>query len=364
MTLAAWLHDFSPIALRLGPLTVRWYGLSYLAGFAGGWLLLRWLARRGVVRIAPQRVADAILLIIVGVVVGGRLGYVLLYRPSLLWSFTPDLPWWGALAIHEGGMASHGGMIGVVIAAWLIARGPADDDGVRHDAVPVRHVLDAMCLIGPLGLFFGRIANFVNGELLGRIVADPGAPAPWWAVRFPQELVENEAPVLTGEQARALQALIDAVRRPGDSDGAALDRLIAAVQAGVPGIGEQLAPVLAARHPSQLYQAAAEGVVVGAVVWFVGRRPRVPGVVGCWFLISYGVLRVVTEFWRLPDAHLMTKRPLGLSRGQWLSLVMVAVGLAILVKLVRSREPRLGGWATTRPPVGGDTPPRSADRER
>lgn len=345
MTLAAWLHDFSPVALRLGPFTVRWYGLSYLAGFAAGWLLLRWLARRGVVRIAPERVADAILLIIVGVVVGGRLGYVLLYRPSLLWSFTPDLPWWGVLAIHEGGMASHGGMIGLIVAAWLIARGPADHDGVRSGAVPVRHVLDAMCLIGPLGLLFGRLANFVNGELLGRIVALPGAPAPWWAVRFPQELVETDAPALTAEQHGALKALMEAVRRPGDSDAAALDRLIEAVQAGVPGIGERLAPLLSARHPSQLYQAAAEGVVVGAVLWFVARRPRVPGVVGCWFLISYGALRVVTEFWRLPDAHLKTPRIAGLSRGQWLSLVMVAVGVAILAKLARSREPKLGGWA-------------------
>lgn len=360
MTLAAWMHDLSPVAFRLGPLTVRWYGLSYLAGFAAAWVILRWLARRGTSRLAPERVADAVLAGVVGVVVGGRLGYVLFYRPSLAWTFTTDLPWWGVLAVHEGGMASHGGMIGAVIAAWFIARGRPAVDGSHPERVPMLHVLDLMCLVAPIGLFFGRIANFVNGELLGRIVAAPGEPAPWWAVRFPQELAERDAPDLTADQARRLNEAIEAVRQPGDTQGMGLDRLIAAVQRGVPGIRERVEPLLSARHPSQLYQAAAEGIVVGAVVWLVARRPRVPGVIGCWFLISYGVLRVLTEVWRLPDSHLAVQRPGGLSRGQWFSVVMVVIGAAALARLSRSTTPRLGGWAVKQPEAAAITAGKEA----
>jgi phosphatidylglycerol:prolipoprotein diacylglycerol transferase len=105
--------------------------------------------------------------------------------------------------------------------------------------------------------------------------------------------------------------------------------------------------LISARHPSQLYQAAAEGVGVGLALWFVARRPRVPGIVGSWFLIAYGALRIVTEFWRLPDAHLAVGRIAGLSRGQWLSALMVVIGVFFLMTLWRSKEPKMGGWMHT-----------------
>ncbi len=350
VTLAAWLHDLSPVALRLGPLTVRWYGLSYLAGFALAWLMLRWLSRRGVARLAPERVGDVVLTSVVGIVVGGRLGYALFYRPSLLWTFTDQFPWWELLSIHQGGMASHGGIIGAIIAGWFVARGPRAPDGSRPQRAPFRHVMDIFTLLVPVGLFLGRIANLVNGELLGRIVAGPGEPAPWWAVKFPQELLESGGPALSAEQQRSLDALVESVMPPGDPYSAGLERLIAAVQRGDAGLAAQLAPLISARHPSQLYQAAAEGLALGAVLWFVARKPRVPGIVGSWFLITYGVLRVITEVWRLPDSHLASPRIVGLSRGQWLSVAMVGIGVFFLVKLSRSSEPRMGGWATNKAP--------------
>ncbi len=351
MTLA-WLHDLGPIAFHLGPLAIRWYGLSYAAGFVIAWLVLRWLARRGAGLIPEARVGDAILCAVVGVVVGGRLGYVLFYQPDLLWSVSGDFPWWGVLRVHEGGMASHGGMAGVIVAAWVISRGWSDGRGGRMGRAPLLHVLDLMCLVAPFGLFLGRIANFINGELLGRIVARPGAAAPWWAVRYPQELIEGYACERTPDQERLLGQLAEPFRPMGGDRIDAFRALITRVQAGDRELARRLEPLISARHPSQLYQAVAEGVVVGLVVWILARRPRRPGVVGCAFLISYGVLRVATEFWRLPDAHLAHQRPLGLSRGQWLSVLMVAVGLGVLGWIGRSGAGRIGGWGRRRIPAG------------
>jgi len=183
--LGGWLHDLSPFVFRLpngfGP---RWYGLSYLAGFLIGWLVLKRLARRGLIAIPEHRVADAIMLVVLGVVVGGRLGYCLVYRPGLFIDFSTetvlglDLPVWGVLKIWDGGMASHGGMAGVIVAAWRISRGfkAETEDGaiITEGRCPPLHVLDALALVAPFGLLLGRIANFINGELLGRVVAGPG----------------------------------------------------------------------------------------------------------------------------------------------------------------------------------------------
>src|SRR5947207_12128457 len=121
-TLAAWLHDISPFLLRFTPtFGLRWYGLAYATGFLIAWWWLRWMSKRGVTPLSPQRVSDAMLLLVLGVVVGGRLGYVLFYSHDLLWYFTSSFPWWGVLQLQKGGMASHGGMIGVIMASLFIA---------------------------------------------------------------------------------------------------------------------------------------------------------------------------------------------------------------------------------------------------
>lgn len=363
--LGGWFHTLSPFLVEFSPgVGLRWYGLAYAAAFVWGWLYLRWAAKRGVSLIPADRVGDAILWIILGVVVGGRLGYVLFYEVSLLWSFSDSLPFWGVLAINKGGMASHGGMIGVILASWRISRGwkPFEADALEGDTnarsnaagdarphrvgrCPMLHVLDVLASCAPIGLLFGRLANFVNGELLGRIVAMPGQRAPWWAVRYPQEVTSGHDAPRTPEQIDALNAVIADYSREGDTFADAWDRVLHAIHRGDDGLVERLEPLISARAPSQLVQAFCEGVVLAVVLWAVARVPRKPGVIGCWFLIAYGLMRIGTEFVRLPDDHLADPRIMGITRGQWLSGLMIAAGIGFLFWLSRRSMDRLGGWA-------------------
>lgn len=338
LTLGAWTHDISPYVLRIsGDFGIRWYGVSYLLGFILGYLLLRLMAKRGWVRIPQAAVVDFILAAVLGTIIGGRLGYIAFYRPELLWEFTPNIPWWGALDIAHGGMASHGGMIGMIIACAIFSR-KLVRAGFK-DASTL-HLMDCLCLICPPGLFLGRIANFINGELLGAIVADRGQPAPWWAVRFPQEL--REAPSFfphPPEQQDQIAALVE-------ESGGSLDAVLNRIQGGDAAFKETISRYLYARHPSQLYQAFAEGIVLFVVLWWIWRKPRRPGVMVAAFFITYGIGRIVTEFWRLPDAHLQVPRWLGLSRGQWLSVLMIVAAFALLAIIRKRKEQPIGGWCT------------------
>ncbi|MCC6228664.1 MAG: prolipoprotein diacylglyceryl transferase [Phycisphaerales bacterium] len=337
----AWLHNLDPVILRIsGELAVRWYGVSYLAGFVIGWFLLRRLAKKGGTTLSVTDIDDLIMSVVVGVIIGGRLGYAVFYDPSLLYTFSKDVPFWELFRVTNGGMASHGGMIGVVIAGGTFFR------RFRrvHPSVtiPVWHILDLLALAAPIGLGLGRVANFINGELLGKIVAMPGEPAPWWAVRYPQEILTKHDPgILMPLEAR--MAREEAIRR---LTGAAIEergfsrayeRVLDQLHTHAASVETQLRPLLSARHPSQVYQALAEGLVLGVALWIVYRATKRPGIVSACFLMIYGMLRIVTEFWRLPDAQLAVQRVLGLSRGQWLSAVMVALGVGLyayaLVKL-------------------------------
>ena len=166
-----WVHDIDPFLWRIsGEFGLRWYGLSYLAGISlGWWLLVRW-ARAGRLPMPAQQVGDFVVAIAIGIVVGGRLGYAAIYEPALFTTWTSSLPWWRLLAVHEGGMASHGGIAGVAVAGWWWSRRRRQDLLVLGDG---------LAAVAPLGLACGRLANFINGELWGR---------PWdgpWAVIFP-----------------------------------------------------------------------------------------------------------------------------------------------------------------------------------
>ncbi|MBC7833887.1 MAG: prolipoprotein diacylglyceryl transferase [Phycisphaerales bacterium] len=354
MTLAAWLHTLSPYLVRISDsgFGLRWYGLSYLAGFLVAYLLLRACTRRGLMLIPPERIGDAMMWFIGGVLVGGRLGYVLLYQPDLLGQFSRNVPWWGVLAIQGGGMSAHGGIAGVIFAAWRVSRGwrtrSATGGFTRTGRVSTLHLMDLIALLAPLGLMFGRLANFINGELLGRVHSPPGTSGPWWTVQFPQELRgwlrpgvrTDQTPALTPGQEQELWSLAARASQPGDTSYThALDRVIANAAT----YASELRPLLSSRYPSQLFQAAAE-LALFMVLWVVWARPRKPGVVGCWFMMTYGLLRIVTEFWRLPDAQFAVERPLGLSRGQWYSVPMVVFGAAMLVWVSRRRVPKMGGW--------------------
>jgi phosphatidylglycerol:prolipoprotein diacylglycerol transferase len=353
-TLAAYFHTLDPVVFPIsGDLAVRWYGLSYVVGFVFCFFMLVNLGRRGLCLIPRERVIDAMLYIMLGTMLGGRLGYALIYNPEML---GPKF-----FSIHHGGMASHGGMIGCAVACWFISRWHAQEGSrlmptITH-RVPGLHVLDMLCLAGPVGLGLGRVANFVNGELLGAIVARPGEPGPWWSVRFPQELsgwvapgkidaATSHTPELTAAQQEQLFALVTRAVGGPITDTRVWKQGLNEVIRNAGEYREQLEPLLSARHPSQVYQAVAEGLLVGAVAWgvwwFMRLRDRmIHGVVsGCAF-VAYGLLRVVTEFYRLPDPQFgASARIAGLSRGQWLSAAMVAVGVVLIIWAVRRSRAR------------------------
>lgn len=254
--------QIDPVALQLGPVAVHWYGLTYLAAFG----LFLWLGHRrlkhppyanlqGAQAWAGRNVEDILFLGVLGVILGGRLGYVLFYKP-LDYLAKP----WEVLAVWQGGMSFHGGLIGVLLAMVWFAK-------TRQR--PWLQVMDFVAPCVPTGLAAGRIGNFINGELWGR-VADPGLP---WGMVF---------------------------RGAGD----------------------------APRHPSQLYQFALEGLLLFVLLWVYARQPRRTGQVSGAFLVGYGCMRFVAEFFREPDAHLGLLG-LGLSMGQWLSLPMVLVGAVL-----------------------------------
>ncbi|MFA9478682.1 prolipoprotein diacylglyceryl transferase [Phycisphaerales bacterium AB-hyl4] len=314
-TLAAWLHDLDPLAF--GP--IRWYGLSYLAGFAIAWLLIRRVLTVGSTPLKPVQTSDLVVAVAIGIIVGGRVGYVLFYRPDLMWTFYPGLPFWGVLAINEGGMASHGGMLGGIVASWLFAR--------RH-ALPMRHVLDLIVFAGPLGVVFGRIANFINGELIGRAAPE------WlpWAVKFPQEMYD-----WTREQWE---------QAPGALQELSIPQIVTQVQRGNEHVIALVEPMLTPRHPSQLYAAVLEGLVVFLVLLWLWRKPRVPGLVAGVFCITYAAGRIVNEFFRRPDVHIQDAEFawLAITRGQLLSLGLLALGVWLVWWVQRQKLPAMGGW--------------------
>jgi phosphatidylglycerol---prolipoprotein diacylglyceryl transferase len=250
--------QFNPVALALGPVQIHWYGLTYLVAFALFVLLANarvaqpWNARAGWAR---RDVEDMLFWGVLGVVVGGRLGYALFYKPEYYLANPLEI-----LAVWKGGMAFHGGMLGVIVALALYARSRGRSWLAVTDLI-------APCV--PTGLASGRIGNFINGELWGR-AADPSLP---WAMVFPQS---------------------------GGSD--------------LP------------RHPSQLYQFGLEGLLLFALLWWYAQRPRATGQMSGAFLAGYGAFRFIAEYFREPDAFLGLQA-LGLSRGQWLCVPMMAAGV-------------------------------------
>lgn len=362
--LAAWLHDLDPVALRMGPITIYWYGISYVLGFFLAYLLLRLMARRGLTPIPGPLMGDVIVFGGIGGVIGGRLGYILLYEPALLTTFTKSFPFWQALNIAGGGMASHGGFVGALaglaLMGHLLRRRAKAENQPQLATVPTTHLLDLAAAAAPIGLLCGRLANFVNGELLGKVVAGPGEPAPWWAVRFPQEMLNrSRGGEVTDDQWQAAteavgMSLLELERPEGmERFWAAYGQLVSDLRAGSPEAANFMQGFLNARHPSQIYQAAVEGVLLLVALVIVWAKPRAAGVVGAWFLILYGLGRIATEVYRLPDTQFAVARPLGLSRGQWLSVGMVAAGVGLLawvmVRAKRRRangesQPVFGGW--------------------
>lgn len=273
---------FDPIALQIGPLAVRWYGLMYLVGFLGFLFVGKALLRKDVQRtgMRSEDVDDLLLWGAVGVVLGGRLGYVFFYKPGYYLQNPSEI-----LAIWEGGMAFHGGLLGVVIALALFSRLKRH---LAHGSLSWRDRFlalgDFVAPLVPIGLGAGRLGNYINGELWGR-AADP-ASVPW-AMVFPQA---NDA---------------------------------------IP------------RHPSQLYQVLGEGMLLFALLMLIRMKPRPRGLISGVFLMGYGMARFVVEFFREPD-NFLGLLSLGLSMGQWLSLPMIAAGALLTGWALRQPIPEKG----------------------
>jgi len=249
-----------PVLVEIGPFAIRWYALAYIAGILLGWRLARVLVQRPPKAATPEQVDEYITWVTLGIILGGRLGYVLFYRPG----YYITAPW-EALYLWHGGMSFHGGALGVIVATFLFARRNGLDWVAFADRV--------VCVV-PIGLFLGRCANFINGELWGRVA--PDVP---WAMVFPTGGPEP-------------------------------------------------------RHPSQLYQAFLEGICLFALLMILARSERIrarPGVLSGAFLAGYGVARIIGEFFRQPDAHLGFLFA-GATMGQLLSLPMVLVGAWLILR--------------------------------
>lgn len=247
-----------PVAVEIGPVVIRWYSLAYVVGLLLGWRYCRRLAERPPRLVGPDAFDDFLLWATLGVVLGGRLGYVLFYKPGYFLAHPLEIP-----LLWEGGMSFHGGAAGVILAIILFA---------RRRGVPILALGDIVVAAVPIGLFLGRLANFVNGELYGRPSEVP------WAMVFPADSL------------------------------------------GLP------------RHPSQLYEATLEGIVLFAVLYWLVRRGWLtrPGALSGMFLAGYAIARGIAEFFRQPDAHLgLLLGPT--SMGQILSLPMLIAGLILIV---------------------------------
>ncbi len=257
-----------PVALSIGPVQIRWYGLAYLTAFAASFFIMRWLVRRWEIDLSDDDLLTIVLAAVIGVVVGGRLGYVLFYSGRDV--LADPL---GVVAIWNGGMSFHGGLAGILIAAAVVA---------RMLRVPLLTLCDLGAACAPVGLFFGRLANFVNDELWGRVASVP------WAVVFP---------------------------------------------------GAGASP----RHPSQIYEALLEGVVIFAVMMWLATRRTQPwrGLLLGWLMTLYGAFRIFVEFFREPDVQLGFLAG-GATMGQLLSVPVLVAGVALLVWAYRRKLPQQG----------------------
>ena len=334
------VHTVNPFAIDFGGgFGIRWYGLSYLAGFVVAWLVLRWMALHRRTPLTVTQVGDLITYLVVGVIVGGRLGDVLFYHQSLLWKFGGAFPFWGVLEIHKGGMSSHGGIVGVIAASVLFA---------RKFRIPWLHATDLACFAAPPGLAFGRLANWVNGELPGKALpASMQGDPPWWSVKYPEEVL-SEGFARMSELAQ-LPAVRDLVARTAGTGEPLADAVYRACYLGNRALVEQVAPLLTARYPNNFIQTATDGIGLGLAMLLVGLVPRKPGVLSGTFLATYGVLRLASESVREPDEGVFTAGPLTLP--MLLSLAMVVAGLALVRACSRRPSPAYGGV------IGRDPPP-------
>jgi phosphatidylglycerol:prolipoprotein diacylglycerol transferase len=271
-----YLVDIDPIAFSIGPVAVHWYGIMYLIAFAAFWLLGERRRRAGRLPVGPTAFSDLAFYGMIGVILGGRVGYMLFYATPELLADPLSL-----FRIWEGGMSFHGGLLGVLVAMWYWS---------RRNGMHFFDVMDFVAPLVPIGLGTGRLGNFIGGELWGRHTDLP------WGMIFPRAI---------------------------DTAGHSIEQLKAMAGAG------QLAAE--ARHPSQLYQMLLEGVLLFCILYFVSMKPKPRYLVSGLFALFYGVFRFGVEFVREPDAQLGYLAWGWLTMGQILSLPLILLGVVLLL---------------------------------
>ncbi len=282
------LPDINPVLVQIGPLAIRWYALAYIAGIVAGWLYVASLVKKEALW-APRRppvnnaqLDDLILWITLGIIIGGRVGYILFYDASIIWKQPLEV-----FMIQHGGMSFHGGFTGVAVATIIYCRAQ------KFTLPRMLNLGDLLACAAPIGLFFGRLANFINGELWGRVTHVP------WGMVFCNQYIEKQ-----------YNDICPAGYEP--------------------------------RHPSQLYEALGEGLLLFILLWVLAtvyRKFNRPGLIMGTFIAGYGIIRILLENVREPDAQMLGFFKNVITMGQSLSLIMVAVGAFLIWRALKTPVP-------------------------
>ena len=345
-------HTLDPFLIQITEtFGLRWYSLAYILGAVSTWFFAVWFIKKGRLSLPVEKVWDIIAYGAIGAVVGGRLGYCIFYRPELFTDFDSRIPFWGVLKIYEGGMASHGGIIGLFVALLLFS---------RKYKLPIFSLTDLAVLGGSTGIFLGRIANFINGELYGRVIQTKALIG----VKFPTELFLWQSDVsVWQDRLSSLYSVLPALKKvipsgngiPSPAEWG--EWVYRAMEEPLfqnkvshichlmvkfstsPSVQAALEPLLSLRHPSQLYQSLMGGLgplIIIGVLWL---KPRKAGIASLAWAFSYMIFRVISEFFRMPDEHIGYQF-LSLTRGQWLSVSGFV--LAVICAVAIYRQPPKG----------------------
>ena len=339
-------HQLDPFLIHFfGNFGIRWYSMAYIVAVAFAYFAGAYLIQKKRLQLPKENLMDIVFVGALGAVIGGRLGYCLFYSPDLFLDFTPisfslskfniSFPFWGALKVYQGGMSSHGGIIGFLLAQALYA--------YRHK-VSFFHLVDLGALTGAFGICIGRIANFINGELYGRIVEG----STWFSVRFPSEVLlwasqpktykaqlislKEIAPTIDSMLVKVsspeiwVEWINKAILSPESTYNSYISYICQMIfQSSYKSpIKEMLEPLLSLRYPSQLYQSFFGGLLPLIIMSLIWLKPRKAGLISLVFIISYLSFRIFTEFYRQPDYHIGFQL-FNLTRGQWLSLSLYII---------------------------------------
>jgi phosphatidylglycerol:prolipoprotein diacylglycerol transferase len=328
-------------------LALRWYGLMYVLAFTVGYLIFRWLQKTGYLRIEAKDVSNYVIVGVLGTFLGGRLGYLFFYQFDDLFlkaGLTFGERMWKIVAVWEGGMSFHGGVIGVTLAVLYYALRKKQN---------FWNIMDGSAHIVPLGVALVRIGNFINGELWGRTINnEAGKPIfdaeklPWYAMKFP---TDSDTP---GAQARLRDALEESWLKA--NPGSSITEMPRDALQPLPvdaDVWKQVSDYFPGRYPSQLVQFAFEGMLVLLAMWIIRRYVKRPGVMCGLFLIAYAIFRIPAEMIRQPDHQIDPAHAgelggtawflaqMGMTMGQFLSVLIIAVGLGVVIGRLKWGKP-------------------------